>query len=384
MTQQEVLEILYGDGAWEVSKELTDRQKRGTTAVLSGIGATAGAAGLGYAGHKFGGAASRAYKLAPAGKKLHKLRHAVKVGAKEEKLGTALVPLEAAGLAGEVAATKILHGDVKHKRVHKSLSVSDRHLHPISKGIIRQAKNTMANVEATSANAKAASMDAAKVSGQAARATSAITPKRAALGGLTALAALGSAQFGASYTGARQGTKSGMKAAMKPPKPAKPKGTLFKLPRPARPKQPQGVGKSVDFEATVEISKADDEKQQVFGWASIITKDGVPVLDLQDDIMSIDTIEKAAYQYVQKSRKGGNQHQKTDDGPLHVSDLIESFVVTDEKKRVLGLPDDFPTGWFTGFQIHDDATWAAVKDGRLPMLSIHGTGRRTEREMADV
>jgi hypothetical protein len=314
------------------------------------------------------------YKAAKVAGAARPLRTAIK----SKKFATALIPLEVAGLGGEVLATKLLHGDAK--KVHKSLSVSDRHLHPISKGVVRQVKNTIANVEETSANARNASSDAAKVSGQAARATSAVTPKRAALGGLTALAALGTAQFGASYAGSRQGTKSGMKAAMKPPKPPKPKGTFRKLPRP---KQPQAVGKSLDFEATVEISKRDDEKQQVFGWASIITKDGVPVLDLQDDIMSIDTIEKAAYSYVQKSRKGGNQHQKTAEGPLHVSDLIESFVVTDEKKKVLGLPDDFPTGWFTGFQIHDDATWAAVKDGKLPMLSIHGTGRRTEREMAD-
>jgi hypothetical protein len=119
------------------------------------------------------------------------------------------------------------------------------------------------------------------------------------------------------------------------------------------------------------ISKS-DEKRQVFGWASVVKINGEDVSDLQDDEIDLEEIEKAAYNFVKDSRKGGNMHQKD----LHVSDMIESMVVTPEKKKALGLPDDAPEGWWVGFKVNDDETWEDAKVGKLPMFSIHGTGRR--------
>lgn len=139
------------------------------------------------------------------------------------------------------------------------------------------------------------------------------------------------------------------------------------------------VTKSVDIETTFEISKVDTDKRQVFGWASVITMDGKPVVDLQDDYMAMETIEKAAYDYVKSSRKGGDMHRRNGEEPHHVSDMIESFVVTDEKKEKLGLPEDFPTGWLVGFQVNDDDTWKLVKDGKRTQFSIHGSGQRVEK-----
>lgn len=144
------------------------------------------------------------------------------------------------------------------------------------------------------------------------------------------------------------------------------------------PKAAEKVGKSVTWHG--EISKMDSDKRQVFGWASVIEVDGKPVVDLQQDIMELEEIEKAAYDYVVKSRKGGHQHQRSGEEPLHVSDMIESFVVTPEKKEQLGLPAEMPTGWWVGFQVNDDEVWKAVKDGKLPGFSIHGSGTRTPVE----
>lgn len=133
--------------------------------------------------------------------------------------------------------------------------------------------------------------------------------------------------------------------------------------------------KSVDWEGT--FSKVDTDKRQVFGWASIVKMDGKPVVDRQGDWIDEDEMEKSAYEYVVKSRKGGDQHKRTDDGqPFHASDMIESFVVTDEKKQRLGLPDDLPTGWWVGFKVHDDETWRKVKAGDVTGFSIHGRGKR--------
>jgi hypothetical protein len=141
-------------------------------------------------------------------------------------------------------------------------------------------------------------------------------------------------------------------------------------------KPPQNFGKSVDFDIYTEISKVDTEKRQVFGWASVTKSGGVDVVDLQGDVIPLEEIEKAAYEFVKKSRVGGKMHAKGDAGPIHVSDMIESFVVTPEKKAAMGLPDETPEGWWVGFKVNDDDTWAEAKDGKLAGFSVHGSGRR--------
>ena len=141
--------------------------------------------------------------------------------------------------------------------------------------------------------------------------------------------------------------------------------------------QPKPVIKSVaEVDIMCEISKLDDDKHQVFGWASVTSVNGLPVIDLQDDLLPLEEIEKAAYEFVQKSRIGGNMHQKEETGPIHVSDMIESMVITPEKKKAMGLPDSVPEGWWVGFKVNDDQTWAEAKSGKLAGFSIHGSGRR--------
>lgn len=132
-----------------------------------------------------------------------------------------------------------------------------------------------------------------------------------------------------------------------------------------------------DVEFAGEFSKVDTDKRQVFGWASIVKMDGKTVVDRQGDLIDEDEMEKSAYEYVIKSRKGGDQHRRTDDGqPFHASDMIESFVVTDEKKQRLGLPESMPTGWWVGFKVNDDETWRKVKNGDVTGFSLHGRGKR--------
>lgn len=154
-----------------------------------------------------------------------------------------------------------------------------------------------------------------------------------------------------------------------------------------KPQPKSGVYKALDRvqdegELLMEtISKADEEKKQVFGWCSISKKDGVDVVDLQGDMIPIEEIETAAYSYMLNSRKGGNQHQRVNKGfvedePLHVSDIIESVVFTPEKIEKMGLPADFPQGWWIGQQIHDEETWQQVKTGQRKSFSVHGKGRR--------
>lgn len=128
----------------------------------------------------------------------------------------------------------------------------------------------------------------------------------------------------------------------------------------------------------MEFAKTDDEKKLVFGWASITDRDGQPVADRQGDIIALEEVEKSAYQYVVKSRTGGRQHRRNEeDGtPFHASDLVESLVVTPEKREAMGLPDSVPNGWWVGFKVRDDDTWDAVKKGDVTGFSIHGRGKR--------
>lgn len=140
------------------------------------------------------------------------------------------------------------------------------------------------------------------------------------------------------------------------------------------------ICKSVTWEGT--FSKVDDERRQVFGWASVVEINGEPVVDGQGDFIEPQEIEKAAYSYVEKSRRGGNQHKRTpDDQPFHASNLIESIVFTDEKIEKMGLPGDFPRGWWVGYQVHDEDTWQDIKAKRKLGFSIHGKGKRQEVEV---
>jgi hypothetical protein len=128
---------------------------------------------------------------------------------------------------------------------------------------------------------------------------------------------------------------------------------------------------TIDIEG--EIAKRDDDKQQIFGWASVVKVDGVDWIDKQADLIDIDEIENAAYDFVLNSRIGGDMHGKT--GRAN-SEMIESFVFTPDKISKLGLPDSFPQGWWVGMQVRDPEVWADIKQGRRKGFSIHGVGHR--------
>lgn len=152
--------------------------------------------------------------------------------------------------------------------------------------------------------------------------------------------------------------------------------------RPAPAPQPVAKAQPVkdDAEFYAEFSKFDDDKKQVFGWASIVSKDGKTVVDRQMDTITPDDLETAAYSYVLKSRDGGEMHKRRG-----VATLVESFVVTPEKVSKLGLPEDsLPTGWWVGFQIKDDEVWDKVKKGHYTGFSIHGMGKRTKMDVDEL
>ena len=142
-----------------------------------------------------------------------------------------------------------------------------------------------------------------------------------------------------------------------------------------------GKSDTPEFEASGEFTKFDDDKRLAFGWASVVKKDGVEVVDRQGDWIDPDDLENAAYKYVLSSRIGGDMHKRNGDSPHHVSDLVESFVVTPEKIAKMGLPESTPIGWWVGFKVHDDETWDLVKKKGRTGFSIHGRGKRAMHEL---
>ena len=118
---------------------------------------------------------------------------------------------------------------------------------------------------------------------------------------------------------------------------------------------------------TGKIAKRDDEKFLVFGYASM-----ADVTDSQGDVISIDTLEKAAYDFVLHSRMGGEMHEV-----MGVATLVESIVFTPEKLAALGLAEDaLPHGWFVGFKVNDTEAWQKIKNGDYSMFSIGGRAIR--------
>ncbi len=126
------------------------------------------------------------------------------------------------------------------------------------------------------------------------------------------------------------------------------------------------------FTFTAKIEKIDEDKRQVFGWFSVIEENGTEVQDREGDIIQVEELEKAAYNFVVNARKAGEMHKV-----VEVGQLIESMVFSKDKQEALGI-DLGKVGWWGGFQITDNEVWSKIKDGTYSAFSIGGSGRRTD------
>lgn len=133
------------------------------------------------------------------------------------------------------------------------------------------------------------------------------------------------------------------------------------------------VAKAGTVQGTIRVTKASDEYENlVFGWASISTRaDGTQVLDKQGDMIDLEELESAAYNFVVKSYGTGDMHQSEPFG-----EMVESMVITPEKLSALGLPEDsLPRGWWVGFRVPPEYH-EQVRTGKRSMFSIEGTAKR--------
>jgi hypothetical protein len=113
----------------------------------------------------------------------------------------------------------------------------------------------------------------------------------------------------------------------------------------------------------------------VFGWASVAKDaDGNDLEDLQGDVIELDELEKAAYDFMLYSRNVDEMH----DGPVK-GQLVESFMVTPDKLAKMGLKNESApqVALWIGAKL-DPATFAKVQAGTYTMFSIEGRAERVE------
>ncbi|MGH7089367.1 MAG: XkdF-like putative serine protease domain-containing protein, partial [Stellaceae bacterium] len=142
------------------------------------------------------------------------------------------------------------------------------------------------------------------------------------------------------------------------------------------------VGKRGGLRLHVEMiekaAPADLAQGLVWGWASVIEKNGETITDHQDDQISEGELLKAAHDFMTNARTGGVMHLYRKDAPhtpLKGGDVVESVVFTHDMQKALGI-DLGKVGWLIGYHITDPAVRKAVASGQLKSFSIGGKGVR--------
>ena len=115
-----------------------------------------------------------------------------------------------------------------------------------------------------------------------------------------------------------------------------------------------------------QILKTDEEQRMVYGWASVVTEKGEPVVDRQGDVIEADTLVHAVNKFMEHVRVGKEMHKGDQIGAV-----IHSMPVTKEIGESLGIQSD-REGWVVAFKVYNDDVWAKVKSGELAAFSIGG------------
>jgi hypothetical protein len=137
-------------------------------------------------------------------------------------------------------------------------------------------------------------------------------------------------------------------------------------------KKNEEMTKSTEFESYGKVTKMDDDQRIVYGYASVISKDGVPIVDRQGDIITAEELEKAASQFMLGERTGLTMHKGDP-----TTTIIHSFPMTNETKKAYEIESPYEA-WLIAVKVHDDATWAKVKEGELKDFSIGGAATRRD------
>lgn len=130
----------------------------------------------------------------------------------------------------------------------------------------------------------------------------------------------------------------------------------------------------MDITVSIQLDKSLTDKQArtVTGWAAVVTRDdGQPVIDSDDHIIPVQVLKRAVQDaFAEESGAGkvGINHEQRG-----MADLVESFVVTKENRKALGLGESGREGWIATLRITDPDVIKRIDSGELTELSLSGT-----------
>jgi hypothetical protein len=127
-----------------------------------------------------------------------------------------------------------------------------------------------------------------------------------------------------------------------------------------------------DFQIYGEVTKKDDDQRIVYGFASVVSKNGELVVDRQGDVISAEMIEKAASEFMLGARTGLTMHKGDP-----TTTIIHSLPLTKQVKEAFQIETPYE-GWIIAVKVHDEKTWEEVKEGRFTGFSIGGKATRRE------
>jgi hypothetical protein len=119
------------------------------------------------------------------------------------------------------------------------------------------------------------------------------------------------------------------------------------------------------------VLKAIESRRMIYGWGSVITKDGQPVTDRQQDVLKMDEFRDVVHDFMRNSQAGNVMHAGPD-----VGEILDSFVMDTEVAAAFGFNPGCE-GWMVGYKVNSDAVWKRVLSGELQAFSIEGEGIRT-------
>lgn len=131
----------------------------------------------------------------------------------------------------------------------------------------------------------------------------------------------------------------------------------------------------MDFSFSTPFTKVSEDLRLVSGWASVVTKGGKPVVDLQGDMIDITDLRAAVEDFLDGARDGGYMHSRDASGNLHrIGKVVGSMIIDSATAKAFGMTTD-QEGWIITLRVESDAVWKQVKDGTLAAFSIGGRGQ---------
>jgi hypothetical protein len=127
-----------------------------------------------------------------------------------------------------------------------------------------------------------------------------------------------------------------------------------------------------NFEAYGEVTKIDSEQRIVYGFASVVSKNGEMIVDRQGDVITAEEMEKAATNFMLGARNGLTMHKGEP-----TTTIVHSLPLTKQVMDAFGITSD-KEGWLIAVKVHDDDTWDRMKKGEFTGFSIGGRARKVQ------